>query len=134
MLYHTCKNWDPCSPPKKKDKKGIGENFSFLSSCNFSGPLMNWFNNSSNSAFNYENICLTFYKVKLCFRWEVLRFLLSNLRWWIEEYQFDGFRFDGVTSMLYHSHGMGWYLNCVYTSNIYHCIFLWLCRKDNGAI
>ncbi|XP_052800147.1 1,4-alpha-glucan-branching enzyme-like isoform X2 [Mya arenaria] len=39
--------------------------------------------------------------------WETLRFLLSNLRWWIEEYQFDGFRFDGVTSMLYHSHGMG---------------------------
>lgn len=38
--------------------------------------------------------------------WEVLRFLLSNLRWWIEEYQFDGFRFDGVTSMLYHHHGI----------------------------
>ncbi|XP_035670503.1 1,4-alpha-glucan-branching enzyme-like isoform X2 [Branchiostoma floridae] len=38
--------------------------------------------------------------------WEVLRFLLSNLRWWMEEYQFDGFRFDGVTSMLYHSHGI----------------------------
>lgn len=41
------------------------------------------------------------------FRWEVLRFLLSNLRWWIEEYQFDGFRFDGATSMLYYSHGLG---------------------------
>ncbi|ESO00855.1 hypothetical protein HELRODRAFT_112986 [Helobdella robusta] len=39
--------------------------------------------------------------------WEVLRFLLSNLRWWVEEYQFDGFRFDGATSMLYHHHGMG---------------------------
>jgi len=37
----------------------------------------------------------------------VLRFLLSNLRWWIEMYQFDGFRFDGVTSMLYHHHGIG---------------------------
>ncbi|CAJ0587268.1 unnamed protein product, partial [Mesorhabditis spiculigera] len=37
---------------------------------------------------------------------EVLRFLLSNLRWWIDEYGFDGFRFDGVTSMIYHSHGM----------------------------
>ncbi|KAJ8970066.1 hypothetical protein NQ317_008239 [Molorchus minor] len=33
-------------------------------------------------------------------------FLLSNLRWYMEEYQFDGFRFDGVTSMLYHSRGM----------------------------
>ncbi|KGN47537.1 1,4-alpha-glucan-branching enzyme 1, chloroplastic/amyloplastic [Cucumis sativus] len=38
--------------------------------------------------------------------WEVLRFLLSNIRWWLEEYQFDGFRFDGVTSMLYHHHGI----------------------------
>ena len=38
---------------------------------------------------------------------EVLRFLLSNLRFWMEEYQFDGFRFDGVTSMLYHHHGIG---------------------------
>ncbi|CAI6355682.1 unnamed protein product [Macrosiphum euphorbiae] len=39
--------------------------------------------------------------------YEVLRFLLSNLRWYIEEYNFDGFRFDGVTSMLYHSRGAG---------------------------
>ena len=39
--------------------------------------------------------------------WETLRFLLSNLRMWIEEYGFDGFRFDGVTSMLYHSRGLG---------------------------
>lgn len=38
--------------------------------------------------------------------WEVLRFLLSNLRWYMEEFQFDGFRFDGVTSMLYHHHGL----------------------------
>ncbi|XP_076054908.1 1,4-alpha-glucan-branching enzyme isoform X2 [Oratosquilla oratoria] len=39
--------------------------------------------------------------------YEVLRFLLSNLRWYLEEYKFDGFRFDGVTSMIYHSHGLG---------------------------
>ncbi|XP_043478723.1 1,4-alpha-glucan-branching enzyme [Leptopilina heterotoma] len=39
--------------------------------------------------------------------YEVLRFLLSNLRWYIEEYGFDGYRFDGVTSMLYHSRGFG---------------------------
>ncbi|XP_071954680.1 1,4-alpha-glucan-branching enzyme-like [Antedon mediterranea] len=38
--------------------------------------------------------------------WEVLRFLLSNLRWWMEEFKFDGYRFDGVTSMLYHHHGI----------------------------
>lgn len=39
--------------------------------------------------------------------YEVLRFLLSNLRWWHDEYSFDGYRFDGVTSMLYHSRGIG---------------------------
>lgn len=38
---------------------------------------------------------------------EVLRFLLSNLRYWMEEFHFDGFRFDGVTSMMYKHHGMG---------------------------
>jgi len=38
--------------------------------------------------------------------WEVLRFLLSNLRWFVEEYQFDGFRFDGVMSMIYKHHGL----------------------------
>ncbi|WP_018968782.1 alpha-amylase family glycosyl hydrolase [Rubritalea marina] len=36
---------------------------------------------------------------------EVQRFLLSNVRYWLEEFQFDGFRFDGVTSMLYDHHG-----------------------------
>ena len=36
---------------------------------------------------------------------EVRQFLLSNVRYWIEEFRFDGFRFDGVTSMLYHSRG-----------------------------
>ncbi|XP_074596914.1 1,4-alpha-glucan-branching enzyme [Brevipalpus obovatus] len=44
--------------------------------------------------FNYSN-------------WETLRFLLSNSHYWLEEFQFDGYRFDGVTSMLYHSHGIG---------------------------
>ncbi|KAK9129251.1 hypothetical protein Sjap_009738 [Stephania japonica] len=45
--------------------------------------------------------------------WEVLRFLLSNLRWWLEEFNFDGFRFDGVTSMLYQHHGV----NMSFTGN-----------------
>ncbi|TAD98995.1 MAG: 1,4-alpha-glucan-branching enzyme [Bacteroidetes bacterium] len=38
-------------------------------------------------------------------KFEVLRFLLSNVRYWLEEFHFDGFRFDGVTSMLYTHHG-----------------------------
>ena len=38
---------------------------------------------------------------------EVLHFLLSNLKFWLTEYHFDGFRFDGVTSMLYHDHALG---------------------------
>jgi 1,4-alpha-glucan branching enzyme len=38
-------------------------------------------------------------------KWEVQQFLLSNIRYWIEEFHFDGFRFDGATSMLYHHHG-----------------------------
>lgn len=37
----------------------------------------------------------------------VIHFLLSNLKFWMKEYHFDGFRFDGVTSMLYHDHGLG---------------------------
>ena len=46
----------------------------------------------------------------LCFDYgknEVLHFLLSNCKFWLEEYKFDGFRFDGVTSMLYYNHGLG---------------------------
>ncbi len=45
-----------------------------------------------------------------CFNYgkpEVLHFLLSNLKYWQTEFHFDGFRFDGVTSMLYLDHGLG---------------------------
>ena len=46
----------------------------------------------------------------LCFDYgkpAVLHFLLSNCKFWLEEYKFDGYRFDGVTSMIYRSHGLG---------------------------
>jgi len=45
-----------------------------------------------------------------CFNYgknEVLHFLLSNLKYYLTEFHFDGFRFDGITSMLYHDHGLG---------------------------
>ncbi len=38
---------------------------------------------------------------------QVIHFLLSNLKFWLDAYHFDGFRFDGVTSMIYHNHGLG---------------------------
>ena len=40
-------------------------------------------------------------------RHETQHFLLSNCKFWMEEYHIDGFRFDGVTSMLYWDHGLG---------------------------
>ena len=45
----------------------------------------------------------------LCFDYgkeNVIHFLLSNCRYWLEEFRFDGFRFDGITSMIYFDHGL----------------------------
>ena len=45
-----------------------------------------------------------------CFNYgknEIIAFLLSNLKYWLDEFRFDGFRFDGVTSMIYWHHGLG---------------------------
>ena len=45
-----------------------------------------------------------------CFNYDknqVIHFLLSNLKYWLTQFHFDGFRFDGITSMLYHDHGLG---------------------------
>lgn len=54
----------------------------------------------------WDSLCFDYGKV------EVIKFLLSNLRFYLEEYNLDGFRFDGVTSMLYTHHG----LNMVFSS------------------
>ncbi|KAI3386887.1 hypothetical protein SNEBB_004531 [Seison nebaliae] len=64
---------------------------------------------------------------------EVQRYLLSNVHWWLNEYHFDGFRFDGVTSMLYHSHGIdetfGSYPNYFGMNvDVESIIFLMLCH------
>ncbi|KAF0301684.1 1,4-alpha-glucan-branching enzyme [Amphibalanus amphitrite] len=71
---------------------GLNE-FDGTDSCYFHGGARGVHSLWDSRLFNYSS-------------WEVLRFLLSNLRWYMEEYQFDGFRFDGVTSMLYHSRGI----------------------------
>lgn len=48
--------------------------------------------------------------VSRCFNYaknETLMLLLSNLKYWMDEFHFDGFRFDGITSMCYKDHGIG---------------------------
>jgi 1,4-alpha-glucan branching enzyme len=49
----------------------------------------------------WDSLCFDYGKDK------VIHFLLSNCRYWLEEYKFDGFRFDGITSMIYYDHGLG---------------------------
>ena len=49
----------------------------------------------------WDSLCFDYGKI------EVLHFLLSNCRFWLDEYHFDGYRFDGITSMLYLHHGLG---------------------------
>ncbi len=49
----------------------------------------------------WNSYCFDYSKPQVC------RMLLSNCKFWLEEYHLDGFRFDGVTSMLYFDHGLG---------------------------
>jgi 1,4-alpha-glucan branching enzyme len=72
---------------------GLNE-FDGTDSCFFHGGSRGHHAQWGSRIFNYDN-------------WEVQRFLLSNCRYWVDEFGFDGFRFDGVTSMLYHHHGIG---------------------------
>lgn len=64
-------------------------------------PGLYFYNNERREHPAWDSLCFDYGK-----EW-VQRFLLSNCRYWIEEYGIDGFRFDGVTSMLYHDHGLG---------------------------
>lgn len=72
--------------------------------------------------FNYKN-------------WETLRFLLSNINWYLTEYKFDGFRFDGITSMLYFNHGINYSFTGRYNEyfggnlDLDACVYLMLANK-----
>ncbi len=68
----------------------------------FDGTLYQYFHDGGRGRHHaWDSRCFDYAKP------EVLRFLLSNCRFWLEEYGFDGFRFDGITSMLYLDHGLG---------------------------
>jgi len=78
----------------KNENEGLGR---------FDGTFSQYFHDSHSRREHpaWDSLCFDYGKN------EVLHFLLSNCKFWLEEYRFDGFRFDGVTSMLYHSHGLG---------------------------
>lgn len=68
----------------------------------FDGTLHQYFHDGPRGYHHaWDSRCFDYGKL------QVLHFLLSNCRFWLDEYRFDGFRFDGVTSMLYHHHGLG---------------------------
>jgi len=67
----------------------------------FDGTLYQYFHEGSRGLHQlWDSRCFDYGKL------QVLHFLLSNSRFWLDEYRFDGFRFDGITSMLYLHHGM----------------------------
>jgi 1,4-alpha-glucan branching enzyme len=67
----------------------------------FDGTLFQYFHDGSRGKHKaWDSRCFDYSKP------QVLHFLLSNCRYWLDEFRFDGFRFDGVTSMLYLEHGL----------------------------
>ena len=69
---------------------------------NFAGDPCQYFNQGGRREHPaWDSLCFDYGKN------EVIHFLLSNCKYWLEVFNFDGFRFDGVTSMLYYSHGLG---------------------------
>ncbi len=68
----------------------------------FDGTVYQYFHDGGRGVHSaWDSYCFDYAKP------EVLHFLLSNCRFWLDEYHIDGFRFDGVTSMLYRHHGLG---------------------------
>lgn len=77
----------------KNELEGLG---------NFDGTPYQYFHTGARRGHPaWDSLCFNYQKP------EVLHFLLSNCKFWLDEYDFDGFRFDGVTSMMYLSHGLG---------------------------
>lgn len=77
----------------KNELEGLG---------NFDGTPYQYFHSGARREHPaWDSLCFDYQKP------QVLHFLLSNCKFWLEEYHFDGFRFDGVTSMIYKSHGLG---------------------------
>ena len=67
----------------------------------FDGSLGQYFHaNERRNHIAWDSLCFDYGKDN------VIHFLLSNCRYWLEEYKFDGFRFDGITSMIYYDHGL----------------------------
>ncbi len=67
----------------------------------FDGTLYQYFHDGQRGRHDlWDSRCFDYGK------YQVLHFLLSNCRFWLEEFHFDGFRFDGITSMLYLHHGL----------------------------
>jgi 1,4-alpha-glucan branching enzyme len=67
----------------------------------FDGTLYQYFHDGTRGRHElWDSRCFDYGK------YQVLHFLLSNCRFWLDEYHLDGFRFDGITSMLYRHHGM----------------------------
>lgn len=77
----------------KNEREGLG---------NFDGTPYQYFHDGARREHPaWDSLCFNYGKN------EVMHFLLSNCKFWIDEYDFDGFRFDGVTSMIYLNHGLG---------------------------
>jgi 1,4-alpha-glucan branching enzyme len=67
----------------------------------FDGSMGQYFHsNQRRNHIAWDSLCFDYGKDN------VIHFLLSNCRYWLEEYKFDGFRFDGITSMIYYDHGL----------------------------
>jgi len=77
----------------KNENEGLGK---------YDGTRWQFFHDGSKGEHPaWDSYCFNYGKT------EVIHFLLSNIRYWMDEFKFDGYRFDGVTSMLYFDHGLG---------------------------